>query len=138
MIAQVLTVIAALFLAAGPPLADPRQEARAQKLMREIRCVACENEPISQSGSEIAVDMEARVRQLVESGPTDADIRAQFAALYGERVLFRPQVRTAGDYLLWGLPFGLVLIGGLGIYMASRGRRAKEVEAVEPDRFDAN
>ena len=59
-----MTFLAPLVLALSGPLADPAAEARAQDLMREIRCAACENEPISQSSADIAEDMRSKVRQI--------------------------------------------------------------------------
>jgi len=124
------------------PLADPVLEARAQALMDEIRCVACENEPISQSGAEIAGDMRQRVRRMVEAGESDAAIRGWFADRYGEFVLFRPPATGASGLLLWGLPFGGLMLGGLGlgILFWRRGRRRGDAEIVPvaPDTFDVD
>ena len=60
----------ALIVAAMAPavLGDPAQEARAQALGMEIRCVQCENEPIAQSTADIAVDMRALVRERIAAG----------------------------------------------------------------------
>ncbi|MEL6257655.1 MAG: cytochrome c-type biogenesis protein CcmH, partial [Pseudomonadota bacterium] len=69
----VSALLAAVLL--DTPLTDADQEARALALMREIRCVACENEPVSQSAAPIAEDMRARIRELVADGKTDAEIR---------------------------------------------------------------
>lgn len=133
------TFLAALlvFFAAGgqAQLADPEQEARAQDLMREIRCVACENEPISNSGSDIAADMRERVRAMVAEGRSDAEIRNWFAERYGEFVLFRPSARGPGGWLLWGTPFILLVSGGvivLALRKRSRAARA-EIDAVDPE-----
>ena len=92
---------------------SPSEDARAQALMREIRCVACENEPISQSGAQVAGTMRTRVRQMVASGASDAEVRAWFSERYGEFVLLRPKAEGADGWLLWGAPFALLLIGGL-------------------------
>ena len=61
-----MSLIAMLVAAAAPAvLADPAEEARAQALEREIRCVQCENEPIAQSTADIAADMRRLVRERV-------------------------------------------------------------------------
>ena len=69
--------LSVLLLAATMPaaLGDPAQEARGQSLDREIRCVQCENEPIAQSTAEIATDMRALVRERIEAGDSDEEIR---------------------------------------------------------------
>lgn len=133
------TLLAALivFFAAGgqAQLSDPEQEARAQDLMREIRCVACENEPISNSGSDIAADMRERVRAMVAEGRSDTEIRDWFAERYGEFVLFRPSARGPGGWLLWGTPFVLLAMGGAIVFTLRRRRRMAggEIEAVDPE-----
>ncbi|MEM9938091.1 MAG: cytochrome c-type biogenesis protein [Pseudomonadota bacterium] len=111
--------------ASGTVLEDPGEEDRAQRLMREIRCVACENEPISQSASDIAEDMRDRVRQLIEEGKSDAEIRDWFVERYGEFVLFRPDAEGIFGMLLWGLPFIVLIAGGSVLLL----RRARSVPA---------
>jgi len=118
-----------LLLAAAAPavLGDPAQEARAQALEREIRCVQCQNEPIAQSTADIAGDMRVLVRERIAAGDTDAEIRAFFRQRYGDFVLFRPpmDVRT---WLLWGAPLFLL---GVGLAAVLAVRRRKDGEAVE-------
>ena len=75
---SILLGVMALMLAmacSAQVLDDPAEEARAQSLMRELRCVACENEPISQSSAAIAEDMRARVRAMISEGASDDDVR---------------------------------------------------------------
>lgn len=117
--------------AAGAPLEDPAEEMRAQALMREVRCVACENEPVSQSSAPIAEDMRARIREMVAEGATDAEIRDWFVSRYGEFVLFRPPARDLASWLLWSFPFILLGAGvGIGIVLAMNAKRKSgEVEA---------
>jgi cytochrome c-type biogenesis protein CcmH len=116
-------LLASLFLvfAAEAPLEDPALEARAQALMREVRCVACENEPVSQSTAPIAEDMRIRIREMMAQGASDSEIRAWFVSRYGEFVLFRPAARDPAGMLLWTLPFGLLIAGiAAGIALARR------------------
>lgn len=113
-----------LILAAGSvdqPLDDADAEARAQQLMREIRCVSCENEPISQSASEIARDMRKVVRDQVDSGKSDAEIREWFAERYGDFVLFRPKA-SGGGVFLWLFPFALLVYAAIMLVLFIRAR----------------
>lgn len=116
------------------PLTDPALEARAQSLAREIRCVVCENEPVALSSAEIAVDMRKAIRERVAAGDTDAQVRRFFADRYGEFVLLRPRIGT-DTLALWGAPLALLLLGGLGLFIASRRAQAAPAEA--PDIDDA-
>jgi cytochrome c-type biogenesis protein CcmH len=59
--------------AAAPdqPLASVSQEARAQTLFQDIRCVVCQHESIADSPAGIAADMRRLVREEIASGATD-------------------------------------------------------------------
>jgi cytochrome c-type biogenesis protein CcmH len=121
--------LAALLLATTAPaaLGDPSQEARAQSLDLEIRCVQCENEPIAQSTAEIAADMRALVRERIAAGDSDEDIRAFFRQRYGDFVLFRPPF-DARTWALWAAP---LLLGGAGLLAIWANRRRRSAVAVD-------
>ena len=109
------------------PLDDPRQEARAQALEQEIRCVVCENEPISQSTADIAADMRREVRAQIASGASDSDIRAFFRERYGDFVLLRPPL-DARTWALWLAPLGLLAFGLIGLgFMRRRPEAAGQI-----------
>ena len=121
------------FLQAAPLLTET-EEARAPDLMREIRCVACENEPISQSAADISEIMRTRVRVMVAEGATDAEVREWFAGRYGEFVLFRPDTSGPTGWVLWGAPFAL-LLAAIGFVVAIARRRGAEdrVSTIAPE-----
>jgi cytochrome c-type biogenesis protein CcmH len=125
--------VGSLVHAAAPevPLADPALESRAQGLAREIRCVVCENEPVALSSADIAVDMRAAIRERVKAGDSDAEVRRFFADRYGDFVLLRP--RLGLDTLaLWGAPFLLLLLGGLGLVFVAR-RKGEVLDSLDDD-----
>jgi cytochrome c-type biogenesis protein CcmH len=115
-------------------LGDPAQEARAQALEREIRCVQCQNEPIAQSTADIAVDMRALVRERIAAGDSDTEIRAFFRDRYGDFVLFRPPW-DARTWALWAAPF-LLLGAGLAVIVSGWRRRAAEAAPLTPEEGD--
>lgn len=108
------------------PLANAEQEARAQVLFEEIRCVVCQHESIADSPAGVASDMRRWVRERIAEGQTDAEVRDGLVARYGDYVLFTPPVRP-GTVLLWGLPLVLVL-GGAGVLVWFARRRSGRVE----------
>jgi len=116
----------AMIVAAVAPLAlaTPAQEARAQSLEMEIRCVQCQNEPIAQSTADIAADMRALVRERVAAGDSDDEIRGFFRERYGDFVLFRPPW-DARTWALWAAPW-LLLAAGLAAIVSIRRRRLGE------------
>ena len=126
-------MIAALIMAvAVAALPDPADEARARALEQEIRCVACENEPIAQSNSEIAQDMRVEVRERIAAGETDSQIRASFRERYGDFVLFRPPM-DGRTWFLWLAPGLLLLAGGAGLLLMRRKSPAIGEADLAPD-----
>lgn len=126
-------MIAALLISmalAATPL-NPAQEARAQSLEMEIRCVQCQNEPIAQSTADIAGDMRALVRERIAAGDSDAEIRRFFRERYGDFVLFRPPFDSR-TWLLWMAPFVLLACGFVAV-MAVRRSGAAAGAALEPE-----
>lgn len=135
-IVAVMLTLAATSAVAEPagapdrPLASPAQEARAQALFDDVRCVVCQHESIADSPAGIAADMRALVREEIEGGATDAQIRADLVRRWGDYILFRPPVRVA-TWLLWFGPLLLVLV--VGAVLLARARRP----AASPERLSA-
>ena len=99
---------------------DPAQEAHARDLMRQFRCLVCQNESIEDSNAALAGDLRAIVRDRIRAGDSDAQVKAYLTARYGDWVLLKPpfKARTA---VLWIGPFVLLFAGGLLLVL--RGRR---------------
>lgn len=106
-------MLALLLCFAGPafgvavdekPLADPVNEAAARALMKEIRCLVCQNQSIEDSNSDLAKDLRMIVRERVQLGDTPADVRAYLVDRYGDWVLLDPPLNKM-TVLLWGSPF---------------------------------
>ena len=127
---------ASLILAAGASdpgerMADPAQEARAEHLFGQLRCLVCQNESIDDSQADLARDLRQIVRQQVALGRTDAQIKGFLVARYGEFILLKPTF-SAGNSLLWLAPLLIVLGGGAFFAVRSRGGTGLE-PALTPD-----
>jgi cytochrome c-type biogenesis protein CcmH len=125
---RALLLIAAVFWAttalAAPfdtPLPNAAQEARAQALFGQLRCVVCAGQSLADSNAALARQMRMHVRTQVEKGATDPEIIAFFVVRYGEEALLAPP--THGPLaLLWTMP-ALLLLGGIA-YLIHRYRRS--------------
>jgi cytochrome c-type biogenesis protein CcmH len=113
------------------PLPDVAQEARAQRLFDDIRCVVCQHEAIADSPAGIASDMRGLVRDQIAAGKTDKAIREDLVRRYGDFVLFKPPVRS-GTWLLWFGPFAALLAVGAALIAFAR-RRKTEVAPLSPE-----
>jgi cytochrome c-type biogenesis protein CcmH len=132
---MIAALVMAFQVAAETPLDNPRLEERAQSLMREIRCVVCENEPVSQSTADIAVDMRRTIRAQVADGKSDSQVRRFFTERYGNYVSFRPPTEGLG-LLLWVFPFALLL--GVAGFLGFRafGHRHRDLKPLPDESLD--
>jgi cytochrome c-type biogenesis protein CcmH len=103
-------------------LPDPAQEARAERIGRQLRCLVCQNESIEDSGADLARDLRKIVRQQVAAGASDQQVIAWLVARYGNFVRLRPPF-NALTALLWASPVVALLLG-FGLALAGRRQRA--------------
>ena len=127
--AALLGLAAALTLAAtandpADRLADPAQEARARAVFAQVRCLVCQNESIADTEADLAADLRRIVRSQIQAGQSDQQIKDFLLMRYGQFVLLQPQF-SAGNLVLWSLPFVVVLAGGVLLIW----RRRRTVEA---------
>jgi len=130
-------VLALMLMAAEPPSApdrplnDPAQEARAQALFKDVRCVVCQHEAIADSPAGVAGDMRRLIREEIASGASDQAVRDDLVRRFGDYVLFTPPVR-AGTWLLWFGPFALAALAALVLALRAR-RPTPEAAPLSPD-----
>ena len=106
-----------LILLAGSALAidteaafpDPVLQGRYEQLIRELRCVQCQNQSIADSPVGLASDLRREVRELIAQGESDAQIKRFMTDRYGDFVLYDPPL-TPRTYLLWAAPVLLLLL----------------------------
>jgi cytochrome c-type biogenesis protein CcmH len=133
---MIAALLFAVVVGTDAPLADAKEEARAQSLMREIRCVVCENEPVSHSTADIAVDMRRTIRQQVDAGASDQQVRDFFSERYGDFVLFRPPT-TGPAILIWLFPFTLLAAAAFWLFARARGGKGRKLEPLPDDSPEA-
>lgn len=95
---------------AGTDPLDPAREARVQQLGKQLRCAVCQGVSIADSPASMARAQLDKVRELVEQGRSDEEIRQYFVARYGEWVLLAPPAHGA-NLIVWFGP-GLIVLGG--------------------------
>jgi len=95
---------------ANRQLPDAAQEARAQALMAELRCLVCQGQSIADSDAELAGDMRDLVRRRIAAGERPSDIRAWLVQRYGSWISFKPTDEPAA-WPLWLAPAVLLVAG---------------------------
>lgn len=104
-------------------MSDPQLQERYRGLTQELRCMQCQNQSIADSPVGLAGDLRREVRELLESGSTDAQIREHMRARYGDFILFRPRF-SLQNLWLWMTPVVLFLIGAVVAVRIVRQRAA--------------
>ena len=103
-------------------LPDAKQEAKAQALMQELRCLVCQGQSIADSDAELAGDMRDLVRRRIAAGEKPESIRAWLIERYGNWVSYRPSTAPIA-WPLWAAPVLLLILGGA--IVAGRLRRKR-------------
>jgi cytochrome c-type biogenesis protein CcmH len=76
-------------------LPNPSQEAQAEKLMEQIRCLVCQGQSIADSDAELAGDMRDLVRRRIAAGDKPSAIRAWLIQRYGTWISHAPTINSA-------------------------------------------
>ena len=120
---------------AAPLAEDPVVEKRLVSIADELRCLVCQNESLSASRADLAVDLRKQIREQIKAGRSDSDIMEYMVARYGDFVRYRPPLK-ATTVLLWFGPF-LLLVAGVGallLYLRGRKRLAAEAPLSDEER----
>lgn len=104
---------------------DPVMEKRMIGLAEDLRCLVCQNESLASSHADLAEDLRREVRELMQKGMTDQEIKDYLVARYGDFVLYEPPVKSF-TLLLWLGPF-LLLLAGMGVLVYQVRNRRKTV-----------
>ena len=108
---------------ANRQLPDARQEAQAQQLMDELRCLVCQGQSIADSDAELAGDMRDLVRRRIAAGEKPAAIRSWLVERYGSWISYRPTDEPAA-WPLWLAPIALLIAGAFLIRRRIKARAA--------------
>jgi cytochrome c-type biogenesis protein CcmH len=129
-----LVLIASSALAVQPNemLQDPKLEARAREISKDLRCLVCQNQSIDDSDADLARDLRVLLRQRLVAGDSNAQAKQYLVDRYGDYVLLKPPFNME-TLVLWVGPFALLLIGGVAAFSLYRRRSAPEVKALTPE-----
>lgn len=127
LVACVLLAVSAAAVDTGQRFDDAAEQARYERLIRDLRCLVCRSESIADSNAPLAADLRREVEILMREGKSDAEIHAFMTERYGDFVLLRPPVAPR-TWLLWAAP-ALFLVAGLVIVVTVVRRRAAAARA---------
>lgn len=109
---------------------DLTADQRAYQLSQQLMCPVCDGQTLDQSQAQISQDMKAVIRDKLEAGDTNEQIRAYFIQRYGEAVLAAPD-SSGFNLVAWIMPF-IIFAGGV-LIVANALRRMKKQPKLAPE-----
>jgi len=114
---------------------NPEIEARVMAIAVELRCLVCQNQTLADSHADLAVDLRRQIREMLERGQSEDQVRAYMTERYGDFVLYKPPFKPT-TALLWAGP-ALLLVAALGtLFVILRRRQRLGADAFDPDTDD--
>ena len=89
------------------------------KIHKNLRCLVCQGQSVADSNSDFALTLKMVVKDLIEQGKTEEQIYSFLSDKYGDWILYKPKLNL-GNFLLWGLPYLALIIGGVIIVFLIR------------------
>ncbi len=84
-------------------------EDRAQLLFKELRCMVCQNQSLSDSDAGLAIDLRLLIREKVTNGSSNSEIKDFLVERYGDYILLKPQFSLV-NLVLWMAPVFFFLL----------------------------
>lgn len=112
-------VIVIAIVMSGLSQTAPGLDERARVIETQLRCPTCQGLSIADSPATAAVQMRGVVRDQLEDGASDDEVRAFFVARYGRWILLDPP-GSGLDLALWIAPAVIVIVGSILVVRRAR------------------
>lgn len=112
---------------------SPGLEQRYNTLIKEFRCLVCQNQSLADSDADLAKDLRQKTADMLRAGQSDAQIRSFMQERYGDFVLYRTPF-TSYTAFIWIAPLIALLLGLWFIF----GRTTRTPNDDEPASQTAN
>jgi len=109
---------------AEPVMGDEALQDRVMTLAGELRCLVCQGESLAESHSDFAKDMLVKIRELIQQGKTNQEVKDYLVARYGDFILYRPPFSGITAYI-WVAPFVLAVAGASLLFINIKRRRTR-------------
>jgi cytochrome c-type biogenesis protein CcmH len=118
-IALAVVVVAAIVILVVRSRPDDSPAARAARLEHQLACPVCEGQSVAESNASESRQIRADIPVRIREGQTDAEIRAAYVRVWGDRVLLTPSNSGLG-IVVWAIPVLVVVLGAAFIVLALR------------------
>lgn len=133
-LASLIVLLAIATFDSGGAITDGE---RAESLNDLFACPTCDGQSVAESNAAVAATIRQFIRDEIDAGASDTDIRDALVQAYGTEVLLNPPSGGVAT-LVWVLPV-LVLVGGAAVVASSitRNRAASADPSAEDEQIVA-
>ena len=78
-------------------------------LIKEVRCMVCQNQNIAESEAPLAVDLRNKIKEMIKDGKSESEIKQFMADRYSSFILYDPPVNKQ-NIVLWFGPLLFMII----------------------------
>jgi cytochrome c-type biogenesis protein CcmH len=112
----VVALLAVMVAAQSTVRGAPTLEDQVHAIAKDLMCPVCAGQTVADSGSQLAQQMRAEIRQRLQAGQTREEIIAYFVGQFGEGALASPRPKGSGLVLWLSLPLAFLL----GVFLLRR------------------
>ena len=91
------------------------EESLNNKILKNLRCLVCQGQTVSDSNSNFAQIIKSVVDDKVQEGMSEKEIYNFLSEKYGDWILFNPPLKKT-SYVLWFLPYLLFIMGAIFLF----------------------
>jgi cytochrome c-type biogenesis protein CcmH len=89
------------------------------EIYKNLRCLVCQGQSIADSNSDFASTIKIVIQDQIKEGKTKDEIYNFLISKYGEWIVYKPTF-TRTNFLLWFLPYLVLALGGIIIFLITR------------------
>jgi len=104
------------------PLHANENYSELSEIYKNLRCLVCQGQSVADSNSDFASTIKLVVQDQIKEGKTKEEIYDFLISKYGEWIVYQPAL-TKNNFLLWFLPYLVLILGGLIIFFIIRKSR---------------
>jgi cytochrome c-type biogenesis protein CcmH len=133
-LAMAAVLVVALVIGVADDGGPRTPEERTRHLAETIACPACDGQSVAESDAAASRGIRTLIADRIDQGASDAAIRDELVATWGESILLTPDSSGVGG-LVWAIPVVALILALVGVgYVFWRWRGAAEVHASDADR----
>ena len=91
------------------------------EIYKNLRCLICQGQSVADSNSEFSQTIKLIVDEQIKEGKSESEIYSFLIEKYGDWIVYNPPF-TKINFLLWVLPYLVLVIGGAFIFFLLKKR----------------